>query len=129
MVGCLTLAVAHAFTNTCYIVPNGTSSVCLNTSDSCVTLSQFVSSPRSYLHDTSYMDIVFLPGYHILQSDLTLEDFQEVSIFHMAGRKSSSGVTIDGNGASKLNISEIDEVRIEHKFCWLLDLCGAFNIL
>ena len=114
VVGCLTVAVTHALTNTCYIVPNGTSSVCPNTSDPCTTLPQFVSSPRSYLRDSSYMDIHFLPGYHILQSELTMEDFQEVLVFGMVGTKSSSGVTINGNGTARLIFSEIDEIRIEH---------------
>lgn len=111
ILGCLT---ANVLANTCYIVPNGTPSICPNTSDPCVTLSQFVSYPKNYLRDSSHADLVFLPGYHSLYSILTLEDFQEVIFFGMVGRKSSPGVTIDGKGSAVLSLSEIPEVRIEH---------------
>ena len=96
----LTSAVTFELTNTCYIVPGlsstSLSAVCPNTSSPCVTLSQFVSNPTAYLHDSSHMDLVFLSGYHSLQSVLTLKDFNEVLHFGMTGRKSSPGVIIQG---------------------------------
>ena len=114
----LSSAVAFKLTNTCYIVPNisATPSVCPNTSTPCVTLSQFISNPTAYLHSSSHMDLVFLPGYHSLQSVLTLsmEDFDEVLSFGMTGRKSLIGVTINGEGFARLEFIGIPEIRIEH---------------
>ena len=103
------------FTNTCYIVPDSTAPMgCPNTSDPCVTLSQFVASPTTYAHDSAHVDLVFLPGNHYLQSNLTLQDYQEVLVFSMLGRRSPIGVTINGNGLARLELSEVSEVRIEH---------------
>ena len=107
-----------ANTNTCYIVPGisstSLSAICPNTSSPCVTLSQFVSNPSAYLRNSSHMDLVFLPGYHILQSVLTLKDFDQVLHFGMIGRKFSTGVIIQGEGSARLEFSGIPEVRMEH---------------
>lgn len=105
-----------SFTNTCYIIPDTSEipAVCPNTSDPCVTITQFAASPTTYLHDIAYADLVFLPGRHSLKLILTLEDFQNVVVLSILGRRSLIGVTIDGSGFARLDISEITELRIEN---------------
>ena len=105
-----------SFTNTCYIIPDTSEipAVCPNTSDPCVTITQFAASPTTYLHDIAYADLVFLPGRHSLKLILTLEDFQNVVVLSILGRRSLIGVTIDGSGFARLDISEIAELRIEN---------------
>ena len=111
----LSSVVTFELTNTCYIVPSiGATSICPNSSSPCVTLSQFVSNPTAYFHDSSHMDLVFLPGNHSLESVLTLKDFDQILHFGMIGRRSSTGVVILGEGSARLEFSEIPDVRIEH---------------
>ena len=104
------------FDNTCYIIPDNSSIpvLCPNTSNPCITITQFVTSPMAYVRDTAHVDLIFLPGSHHLNSVLTMEDYYNVIYFSMIGRKSSIGITIKSEGLARLHLSEISEVWIEH---------------
>ena len=102
--------------NMCYIVSDDSAApvVCPNTSNPCVTVTEFARNPTAYVQDSSHVDLVFLPGNHNLNSLLTMEDYYEILFFSLLGRKSSVGVTISSEGLGRLYISEIPTVRIEH---------------
>ena len=102
-------------TETCYIVPNisGIPSICPNTSNPCVTLSQFALRLTTYTANSSHIDLVFLPGHHSLQIQLKLENYHYLS-FRVFDTKSSTGVIINGEGSASLEFSELSQVRIDH---------------
>ena len=122
-----------------YYVKPSVHNPCLEES-SCLTLLQFAANAQDYLD--SNVSLIFLPGYHSLDSRLSVHNISELSM-HSNSTLSPSPIIFCQEQAS-INFSSIDVVYISHLkfvgcrshrvtnivnfFAWRCGLCKPYRI-